>query len=173
MVGILTGLRTITQIHRIRQGFKGVGDVVHVGNFIHRINEDGDAGGNVGAQFRQPHHSDRLQNGPVHVGARVDHGDFRLGDAAENLDEFPLGFLSGFNEIHNAGVGRAQGAVEGVEIAAFPGNASLTHPLAARNGLGGLAKVAACLDGHDEPVLSLKCCRVFAWFHGVLWLMAA
>ncbi len=127
-----------------------MGDVVHVGNFIDRINENGDACGNVGAQFRQAHHSDRPQNGPVHVGARVDHGDFCLRDAAENLDEFPLGFLSGFNKIHSAGIGRAQGAVEGVEVAAFPGNASLAHPFAARNGLGGLAKVAACLDGHDD-----------------------
>jgi hypothetical protein len=106
------------------------------------------------------------------VSARIDHGDFRLGDTAENLDQFPFGFLSGFNEIHRAGIGRAQGAVEGVEIAAFPVNASLAHPFAARNGLGGLAKVAACLDGHDKPVLNLRWYRVFAWFQGVLWLMA-
>ena len=75
----------------------------------------------------------------------------------------PSGSGPGSTKTTVLGIGRAQGAVEGVEIMAFPGNAALAHPFAACDGLGGLSEIAARLDGHDKPVQDFRCCRVFAW----------
>ena len=90
-----------------------------------------------------------------------------VGQAPKDLDELSFRFRSWFHKDNVLGIGRAQGAVEGVEIIAFPEDTALAHPFAARDGLGGLSEIATRLDRHDEAMEDFRCCRVFAWLHGV------
>ena len=84
----------------------------------------------------------------------------------------PSGSGPGPTKTNVLGIGRAQGAVEGVEIVAFPQNTALAHPFATRDGLGGFSEIATSLDRHDKPVQDFRCCRVFVWLHGFPLVLA-
>jgi hypothetical protein len=95
-----------------------------------------------------------------------------VGQAPKDFDELSFRFRSRFNKDNVLGIGRAQGAVEGVEIVAFPQNTALAHPFATRDGLGGFSEIATSLDRHDKPMQDFRCCRVFVWLHGFPLVLA-
>lgn len=79
-------------------------------------------------------------------------GDFGFSDFAQDLDHLAFQFGVRRNRGDFARIIGAQGAVEVIEIETSPIDTTLVHPMAADNGLGRFAEIAAGLNWDDEPM---------------------